>query len=212
MSSLSYKVINTKGKEVGKIDLDADVFGGEINATLVHTVVKWQLNKRRQGTHSTLNKTKMVVSGKKPWKQKGTGRARAGGADSPLWVGGAVAFGPQPRSYETRLNKTARRKALVSVLSEKVQGSQLVVLDSLTVESGKTKEFAGILKTIGAGASSSVVVLSAKEINVARTSRNIPKVVALPVEGVNVYDLLKHKFLICTRDGIEALQGRVKKG
>ncbi len=209
MSALTYKVLNMKGKEVGSINLDPQVFAGEVNESLVHDVVTWQRNKARAGTHATLNRAKIEATGKKLYKQKGTGRARHSSAVSPLRVGGAVIFGPQPRSYETRMNKSARKMALVSALTEKASSSKLVVLDDLNTD-GKTKSFAELMKNIGAEKGGSVVVTATRNNLVERSARNITKITTLPVDGVNVYDLLKHKYLICTKDAVDALTKRVK--
>lgn len=209
MSSVSYKVINTKGKEVGSIDLDPEVFAGPVNEALVHEVVTWQRSKRRAGTHATLNRSKIKATGKKLYKQKGTGRARHSSAVSPIFVGGAVTFGPQPRSYEKSLNKKQRTQALVAVLTEKASASKLVILDELTSD-GKTKSFASVVKNIGVDKGGSLFVLGSKDAMIDRASKNLKKIQTLAVEGVNVYDLMKHKFLVCTKAGVEALQKRVK--
>lgn len=210
MSALHYKVLNTKGKEVGKLDLDPEVFGGDVNESLVHDVVRWQLNCRRAGTHSTLNKSKMIGGGRKPWAQKGTGRARAGSNDSPLWVGGAVIFGPQPRSYASRITKRTRRQALISVLTHKVATGAFIVIDELKVPKGKTKNFVEIQKSLGVQDGGSVFVMSEAKDEVRRSTSNVQKVLTLGADGVNVYDLLRHKHLVCTKDGVEALVKRLK--
>lgn len=208
-NAVNYKVLDMTGAEVGEVSLEPSVFAGDVNESLVHQVVTWQRNKKRQGTHATLNRAKIQATNKKPYKQKGTGRARRGSDVSPLLVGGAVIFGPQPRSYETRLNKSMKKQALVSVLSEKVAASKLVVLDNI-ISDGKTKSFAAAMKKLGITKGGAVVVHSAKDLNVDRSTKNIQKVVSLPVEGVNIYDLVKHKYLVCSKSGVEALQKRVK--
>lgn len=210
---VSYDVVDAKGKKVDSIDLNPSVFGIATNNRLVHGVVVWQLAKRRAGTHSALTRGAMKGGGKKPWKQKGSGRARAGTSTSPVWVGGGVAHGPQPRSYETRLSKRSRRQALASVLSEKVRNKKLVILDELSIPSGKTKDAASILSSIGA-TKGATIVLDAGDAaaTVKRASQNIPKTEAIPAPGVNVYDVLRHQYLVCTKEGIAALEQRICGG
>ncbi len=213
MEVVSYKVLNMAGEQVGQIDLDPVIFGAEVNQALVHQAVVWQRNVRRAGTHSTLTRAEMSGGGRKPWKQKGRGTARSGSNTSPVWVGGGVAHGPKPRSYATKFSKQMRTKALVSVLSDKVKQGSLVVLDSLEVESGKTKDFVKVLSNLGLGADAAkqgvAIVMPEKNSSVWRSSGNLKKVVALPVQGVNVYDLVKAGFLVSTTAGIEALQDRI---
>ncbi len=211
---MNYKVLNMQGKEVGTVDLDPAVFGGEVNETLVHDTVVWQLAKRRSGSHSALTKAEVSGGGKKPWKQKGTGRARAGSNTSPIWVGGGVSHGPKPRSYESRLPKRTRRAALISVLSDKVKNNDLMIVEDLSVQ-GKTKEMAQVIKSLGLQDAKGVALVlpdaaSEKFGSVARASKNLKGVLSLGVEGLNVYDLLKHKVLLTTKAGVEAIQARVK--
>ena len=218
MSTIKYKVVNKEGKEVGTVDLDARVFQAPDNENLVHDVVVWQLNKRRAGTHSSQTRTMMEGGGRKPWRQKGTGRARAGSNNSPLWVGGAVTFGPQPRDYTSRVTKRTRRQALASVLSDKVRQSTLVVLDSFGLEKPRTKDMASILGSVCAEKTKALVVLPSteggddKQIAVAKSSHNLTGVKAIPVEGINVYDVLNHKYLVCTKDAVASLQDRLLGG
>lgn len=211
MDNLNYKVVNSSGKEVGQLALDRDIFAAPINESLVHDVVVWQLAKRRRGTHSTLTKGVMEGSRKKPWKQKGSGKARAGTAQSPLWVGGAVAHGPHPRDYTSRLSKRTRRQALASVLSQKVRDQRLVILEDFGVKEGKTKEIVKTLSNVAAGARG-VVIVAPKEATLAeRAARNLSKVITLEVGGVNVYDLLRHDYLVCSKDSVGALVSRLKQ-
>lgn len=210
MEALQVKIIDMKGKEVGVLDLDPEVFAAEVVPSLVHDTVRWQLNKRRAGTHQALTRSMMKGGGKKPWRQKGTGRARAGSIISPLWVGGASVHGPLPRSYESRLSKRARRQSLAAVLTSKLQAKQLVVLDTLKVASGKTKDMAAVLKNIGVSGSKFALITATQDDNIERSSRNIPNCVMTDVSGANVFDLMRHKFLVGTKDSILALQSRVK--
>lgn len=211
MDNLNYKVVNSSGKEVGQVALDRDIFGAPINESLVHDVVVWQLAKRRRGTHSTLTKGVMEGSRKKPWKQKGSGKARAGTAQSPVWVGGAVAHGPHPRDYTTRLTKRTRRQALAAVLSQKVIDSRLVIVEDFGVKEGKTKEIIKTLGNVASGARGVVIVAPKSEALTSRASRNLSKVLTLEVAGVNVYDLLRHDYLVCTKESVNALTSRLKQ-
>lgn len=207
--SLNYKVLNLEGTEVGSVTLDPAVFAGAVNEALVHQVVTWQRNRTRQGTHATLNRSKIEATNKKPYKQKGTGRARRGSDVSPLLVGGAVIFGPQPKSYETRLNKKMKKSALVSALTAKAAKATLIVVDNLSVD-GKTKTFAKALSKLGIVKGGAVVVCGSRDEQLERSTKNLQKIVNLPAEGVNVYDLVKHKYLICSKAGVEAITKRVK--
>lgn len=211
MSELNYQVLNTKGSEVGSTELDPDVFGARIREKCVHMVVRYQLAKRRAGTHSTLTRSNMKGGGRKPFKQKGTGHARQGSIVSPLMPGGAVLFGPSPRSYEFKVTKAVRRVAMVSALSDKVRQGALRILDELKVASGRTQDMRAMLQALGVGDAKVLVVLPQDAQDVVRASRNLPNVVALPIEGVNVYDLVRAKFVVSTQAGIEALQARLAR-
>lgn len=215
MEAVSCKVLNMEGKEIGSIDLDPEVFDAKINEALVHQAVRWQRNCKRAGTHSALRKAEVSGGGKKPFRQKGTGRARAGSNTSPLWVGGGVIHGPKPKSYEFRFNKRERRVAMASVLTDLRRSGNLLVLDDLNVESGKTRDMQAVLTKIGVGRSKAAIVTAASDRQadtVSRCSRNISNVVTLPVAGVNVYDLINARFLVTTRASVTQLQSRVKGG
>lgn len=211
MEAIKYKVVSMKGEDKGSIELDPRVFGADVNETLVHETVRWQLARRRAGTQSVLGRADMKGGGKKPWRQKGTGNARAGSNTSPLWVGGGQVHAPKPRCYDYRLPKRTRTQALVSVLSEKVSSNSLVILDDLAVESGKTKQMVEILEKIGVGANKAVLVVAEENAKLSRSANNIANLSTLKVDGVNVYDLLCSKYIVSTRKGIEAIQERVKK-
>ncbi|RMG42789.1 MAG: 50S ribosomal protein L4 [Candidatus Dadabacteria bacterium] len=200
------------GKEVDSLELDPAVFAAKVNEGLVYQTVRWQLAKRRSGTHSTLTRGDMKGGGRKPWRQKGSGRARAGSNTSPVWVGGGVAHGPKPRSYNSRLSRRLRRQALASVLTDRQREGRITVLDRLEVESGKTRDFKNMLDQLGVDCARGVlVVLPEKDEKVWRAGRNIPGVTLLPVEGANVYDLMRRGHVLTTRAAIEALQQRVLK-
>jgi len=213
-SAVTYRVVNAEGAEVGSMELDGEVFGAKIHTAITHDAVVWQLNKRRAGTHSTLTKGAMRGGNRKPWRQKGTGRARAGSNTSPIWVGGGIAHGPHPHSYETRLSKRARVQALCAVLSDKVKESTLVILDKLEMPTAKTKQMAKIFNAIGVkGKVNFLFPVKGKELSTVaafKASRNLESIFPMSLDGVNVYDLLKNKYLMSTVAGITALQEMVK--
>lgn len=211
MESVSYKVVNMQGQEVGTVDLDAAVFSAPVNQSLVHQVVRWQRAKKRAGTHQALTRSMMKGGGKKPWRQKGTGRARAGSGISPVWVGGAVVHGPQPRDYTFRLPKRTRRQALAAVLSEKVSQQKLVIVDELAVPSGKTRDFASSLKSWGVDGKKALLVVDPAAETTRRSSANIADLRTLAVEGLNVYDVLNSDVMIVSRNDIAAIEARVNK-
>lgn len=197
----------TQGKEPsGEMELSDELFGGPVRKHLLHSVVKMQLANRRAGTAST--KTKGLVSGggKKPWKQKGTGRARAGSSRSPIWPGGGTVFGPQPRDYSYRMPASARRSALRAVLALKFKEGSLVVVDKIEIEA-KTKSVAKMLE--GLGLSSVLIITGEQNANLERATRNLPYAKVLRSEGANVYDILRYRTLLLTRDAVAALEGRM---
>ncbi len=204
MESIEYKVVDMTGRQTGTVALDPNIFQAPILEHLVHEVVVWQRAKARSGTHSTFTRSTMPGGGRKPHKQKGTGRARQGSNISPLLVGGAVTFGPHPRDYTKRVSKRTRAQALTSVLSDKVKNETLVVVDDMPVSAPKTKTIITMLQSIGAVKGRSLILT--QEEAVEKSSRNIPGVKTLSVGGLNVYDLLNHKYLVCTKAGIESLQ------
>lgn len=209
--STSVKVLSLDGKEVGSIELNAEVFGVVPNESLVHDTVRWQLARRRSGTHQALTRSMMRGGGKKPFKQKGSGRARAGSNISPLWVGGASVHGPTPRDYDYRLPKRTRRQALASVLSDKLLNSKIVVLDSLELKEAKTKAMAAVLEKVGVASRNATIIVPSLQEGVAKASRNLPKVLALTPTAANVYDLLRHEYLVLSKDGVKAIEDRVLK-
>lgn len=209
--STSIKVLSIEGKEVGTIDLNPEVFGVTPNETLVHDTVRWQLARRRSGTHQALTRSMKKGGKKKPFKQKGTGRARAGSSISPLWVGGASVHGPLPRDYDYRLPKRTRRQALASVLSDKVLNSKVIVIDELTLKEGKTKTMAAALQKIGVVSQSATIIVEGSKGSeaVVRGSRNLPKILTLTATAANVYDILRHEFVVLSKDGVKAIEERV---
>ncbi|KAB2911718.1 MAG: 50S ribosomal protein L4 [Kofleriaceae bacterium] len=191
---------NTAGKNVGQIDLSDEVFGAEVHEHLLWEVVKWQLAKRRAGTASTKRMGEVRGSSIKPWKQKGTGRARQGSRKAPHWVGGGSVFGPKPRSYAYDLPKKQKKLALRSALSLRAGEQKLIVLDKFDSD-GKTKAVASALAALGvAQPSSKVLIVDAKDNQLlARGARNLRASKWLAAEGINVYDILRHETLVLTQ-------------
>ena len=201
-------VIDRQGTPVEKIAVDDSTFAAEVKTHLFHQVVRMQLAKRRRGTASTKTRGEVSGGGRKPWRQKGTGRARAGSTRSPLWRGGGVALGPKPRDYAYKLPKKVRRAALRSALSMKIQEGLLKVIDRLDIPSPKTRQMVGFLKDLGVK-KATIIMLADDNRNVQLAARNLPSVKVIRAEGVNVYDLLTHDYLICTREALMKLQERV---
>jgi large subunit ribosomal protein L4 len=200
-------IVNSSNQSVGSVTLPS-VFESRVNDALLFDQVLSQLASRRAGTHATKTRAFVSGGGKKPWKQKGTGRARAGSSRSPIWRGGAVIFGPQPRSYEYRLPSSSRRQALASALAQKARDGQLKVIDQIALSAPKTRELAGILDGLGI-ADSTLVVIAGRDRNVELAGRNLKRVCVMPVEGINVYDILRHKNLLVTQDGLAAIEERL---
>ncbi len=198
----------TQSKESsGEIELPEGVFDGPVRRHLLYEVVKMQNANRRAGTSSVKTRGTVRGGGKKPWRQKGTGRARAGSIRSPLWPGGAITHGPQPRSYAYRMPSSARRAALRSALALKLKEGKLVVLDNLDIEP-RTKVVANMLAALEV--ESVLFVTDGENANLERATRNIPRVKTLRAEGANVYDILRYRHLVVTREAISALQGRIE--
>jgi large subunit ribosomal protein L4 len=204
---LTVPVVSQQNERLGEVVLPPELFGGPVRRHLLYEAVKMQRANRRAGTHAT--KTRGLVSGggKKPWRQKGTGRARAGSTRSPLWAGGATLFGPQPRDYSYRMPASARKAALRAALAAKARDGKLLVLDGLTLEAPKTKLLAQVVDTLAA--KSALILLPEREDAIERAARNLPHVKALRVEGANVYDILRFECLIVTQAGIDALRRRL---
>ena len=198
-------VLNVSGQNVGEIELSDSIFGVEVNGHVLYEVVKNQLANNRQGTQSAKTRAEVRGGGRKPWKQKGTGRARQGSTRSVQWVGGGVAFAPKPRSYKYTLPKKVRRLAMKSALSSKVQNSEVIVLDALNMDAPKTKEFAQILNNINA-AKKALVVIADKNDNVIKSARNIEGVQTALVNTMNVYDILKYDSFIITTDAVKKVE------
>ncbi len=187
--------------------LKEEIFGAKVRPHLLHQTVVMQLNNLRAGTASTKTKGFVRGGGKKPWRQKGTGRARAGSIRSPLWVGGGTIFGPQPRDYSYRLPKKARKQALLSALSAKNRDGKIIVLDKWELAEPKTKLMRKILDDLKV--TSVLIVLAQSDERVERSARNLPAVKVLRVEGLNVYDLLRHEHLILTEGSLRLIEERL---
>jgi large subunit ribosomal protein L4 len=197
----SVKLFNIEGKEIGQVQLSEEVFGIEPNESVVHEAVVMQLASMRRGTSSTKHRGEVSGGGRKPWRQKGTGRARAGTIRSPLWRGGSIVFGPKPRDYSYSIPKKKRRLALKSVLSDKAATENLVVLDLLEMDQPKTKEMIKILAALN-NQGKALVVTAEENFNVGRSVSNIPGVTYTTSEGLNVYDVISHDKLIITKEAV----------
>ena len=188
-------------------ELKEEIFGMKTRPHLLHQTVVMQLNNRRAGTAATKSKGFVRGGGKKPWRQKGTGRARAGSIRSPLWVGGGTIFGPQPKDYSFRMPRKARKEALLSALSLKHRDGKIIVVDKLELEEAKTKLMVKALAELKV--TSALIVISQPDEKVERSSRNIPVLKVLRVEGLNVYDLLRYEHLILTEGALKLLEERL---
>ena len=201
-------IYNLQKEKVAETELDDAVFNAEIKEHLVRDVVVWQLAKRRQGSAAVKNRSKVKGGSAKPWRQKGTGRARAGTSRSPIWRGGGVIFGPQPRDYGYRLPKKIRRQALISVLTQKFQEGKLLVLQDLNLETVKTQRVAELLKTFGVN---KAILVAEDNRELMLSTRNLPGALAVNQNGVNVYDLLKYDYLMVSDDSLKKIEGALQK-
>ena len=198
------KVLDMSGAQVGTIDLCDSVFAVEVNEAILHAAVRMYLLNQRQGTQSALTRTEVSGGGKKPWRQKGTGRARQGSTRAPQWTHGGVVFAPKPRSYRTAMNKKARQLAIKSALSSKVAGGEFVCVDAITASEYKTKTMVNMLKAIGAEGKA-LVVLSEKNDMVVRSLANIPGVKSAYANTINVYDILNCDNLVMAKGAVEQI-------
>ena len=197
-------VLNMTGAQVGTIELNDAIFGIEVNEHVLHLAVVNYLANQRQGTQSTKTRAEVRGGGRKPYRQKGTGRARQGSIRSPQWVGGGVVFAPKPRDYSFKLNKKVKRLALQSALSTKVAEGKIIVLDELTLAAAKTNEMVKVLENIKCG--NALIVMDGSNENVILSARNIPEVKTASVSTINVYDLLKYNTLVVTKEAVEKIQ------
>ncbi len=194
-----------RGAQVGEIDLSDSVFGIEPNKAVMYDFVKMQLANKRVGTASTKTRAEVRGGGKKPWRQKGTGRARVGSTRNPLWKGGGVVFGPKPRDYSYRLPRKVRRLAMKSALSSKVLDKQIIVVDELKFDEPKTKLMVQALQALQASPKTLLVTVNG-DINVIKSARNIPGVKPIGADAINVYDVLKYETLLITKDAVARVE------
>ena len=199
------KVLNMAGAEVGTVELNDSVFGIEPNTAVVHEVVKNHLANCRQGTQSALTRAEVSGGGKKPWRQKGTGHARQGSTRAPQWTHGGIVFAPKPRSYSYVLNKKVKRLAMKSALSAKAAAGEIIVIDSIKMDSIKTKDFRAFLNAVKADGKS-LVVTPAKDEIVVKSARNIPGVETSMANLINVYDILKAKYLVLDKEALTVIE------
>ena len=199
------KVVNMKGEEVGSIELLDTIFAADVNEAVLHAATRAYLMNQRQGTQSTLTRTEVSGGGKKPWRQKGTGRARQGSTRAPQWTHGGIAFGPKPRSYRTGMNKKTKRVALYSALSAKLAAGDLIVVDNITTENYSTKTMVSMLNAIGAQ-KKALVVLPEVDNKVIKSCANIEGVVTTLYNTINVYDILNADKFVVTEAAVKMLQ------
>ncbi|MBN2467588.1 MAG: 50S ribosomal protein L4 [Deltaproteobacteria bacterium] len=198
--------IDSSNKKIDTIQLADDIFGVKAKPYLVYDVVKMQLANRRRGTAKTKERSEVRGGGKKPWRQKGTGRARAGTIRSPLWKGGGTVFGPVPRDYSYKVPKKVRKSALRAVLSQKLQDNRLVVVDALNLNEMKTKLFVSLMENLQIP---NALIIDMNNVNLRLSSRNVPGFKVLEPEGLNVYDVLLHEYIVFTRSSLECVEKRL---
>ena len=199
------KVVDMSGKEVSTLTLSDKVFGAEVNGAVLHTAVKAYLANQRQGTQSTLTRTEVSGGGKKPWKQKGTGRARQGSTRSPQWTHGGVALGPKPRSYRITITKKTKRTALFSALSSKVADGKMIVVNNIAADAYKTKAMVGMLNAIGAD-KKALIVLPEADAKVVKSCGNIEGVNTTVYNSINVYDILNCDTLVVAEAAVKKIE------
>ena len=201
----SVKLYNMKAAEVGNLDLNDVLFGAEYNEAVIHQAVVTRLSNERQGTKSTLTRSEVRGGGAKPWRQKGTGRARQGSIRSPQWVKGGVVFAPKPRDFSKKMNVKAKEVALFSALSQKIRDDEVIFIDEIKVEAPKTKEMAAFLKAFKLDKSVLVVMDNADEA-VLRASANIPEITTIPADQINTYDVVKNAKIVISKKAVEQIQ------
>ena len=202
---IALSVHNIKGENVGKVSLKDNIFNTKVNKYLVHQAVKRYLANRRRGTASTKNRSEVRGGGAKPWKQKGTGRARVGTNSSPIWVGGGIVFGPAPRDYSFSLPKKMKVAALKSVLSDKLKNKEIIIVDKLSLEENKTSKMVEILKNLQAF-KKPLIIIEKEDNSIAQSARNIKGAQVLPVSKINTYDLINHEKIIITKNALKRIE------
>jgi large subunit ribosomal protein L4 len=199
-------VHNASGDKVSTIDLSEAIFGADVKEHLLYAAVRFQRAKARAGTHKTKGRAEVRGGGRKPFKQKGTGRARAGTIRSPIWRGGGVVFGPVVRSHAHKMNKRVRRQALISALSRRCAENKVVVIDELAFAEKKTRQFIDLLKAFEM---KDMLLVSARDENIERSAGNLQAVTVIAPEGVNVYDILRRSNLVFTKDAVQSITDRL---
>jgi large subunit ribosomal protein L4 len=202
---IDLSVHNIKGENIGEVSLRDDIFNTKVNKYLVHQAVKRYLANRRRGTASTKSRSDVRGGGAKPWKQKGTGRARAGTNSSPIWVGGGIVFGPAPRDYSFSLPKKMKVAALKSALSDKLENKEIIIIDKLSLEENKTSKMVEILKNLQAF-KKPLIITEKEDSIIALSVRNIKGAQVLPVSKINTYDLINHEKLIITKKALKRIE------
>ncbi|MBO1264784.1 50S ribosomal protein L4 [Proteiniclasticum sp. SCR006] len=197
-------LFNIEGKKVGDVSLNEKVFNVEVNKAVLHQVVVAQLANKRQGTQSAKTRAEVRGGGIKPWRQKGTGRARQGSIRSPQWVGGGIVFAPKPRDYRVSLPKSMRKVAMKSALTAKVMENEMIVLENLEFDAPKTKDMVTMLKAFDV--KKALIITAESNENVYKSGRNVEGIQVMPVNNINVYDLLKYDNLIITQDAVSKLE------
>ncbi len=194
------------GEKIGEIKLNDNLFNAKINKHVVHQIVKRYLASKRRGTASTKNRSEVSGGGKKPWRQKGTGRARAGSIRSPLWVGGGVIFGPENRDYSYPVPRKMRLVALKSVLSDKVRNNNIIILDNLEIKNGKTKEIINIFNNLNLDSDKILIVIDKENELIKRAVSNLEEAMVITANKINTYDLINYKKIIITRDALKVIE------
>ncbi len=201
------KIVNTRNESVGEIELRDDLFNRKVKEYILHDVVRMQRAARRGGNACTKTRVEVRGGGAKPWRQKGTGRARAGTRTSPVWRGGGVAFGPKPRDYSFKLNRKVKKQAISMAMSARLQEGNLIVIDQFSMDAIKTKDFVTIMKVLDV--ENALIVADNDNEELSKSSRNVNGYKVLPAEGLNVYDILLHKKLILVQPVIDSLEKRL---
>lgn len=194
------------GEKIGEIELNDNLFNAKINKHIVHQIVKKHLAEKRRGTASTKSRGEVSGGGKKPWKQKGTGRARAGSIRSPLWVGGGVVFGPDNRNYSYSVPQKMRLIALKSVLSDKAKNNNVVVLEKLELENGKTKDLASILNNLQIDSDKVLIVIDKEDEKIRRAVRNLRDTFVITANKINAYDIINYQKMVITKDALKTIE------
>lgn len=210
MAELKAKLLDKEGKVTGEVDLPSDIFGVPPREGLLNEIVRWQRARWRSGTASTKTRSEVRGGGRKPWRQKHTGRARQGSIRAPQWVGGGVVHGPKPRDYEFKLNKKVRRLGLKMALSSRALADRVFIADTMPkLERPKTKEIKNYLQNVGA--MSTLIIVPARDLVLEKSADNLPKVKVLAVEGLNVYDILNHENLIIDKEALNKIEERLRR-